>query len=93
MKEPVPTAVRTSEIERSGRTGRRIVRGAMLIVASSALTGTVFLALRGFWDEAITTGFVSALFVWQFWRRSEAPAMSLSRRLSHRHASDPGETE
>ena len=83
----------TAEIKRTGRTGRRIVRATMLVIASAASLGTVYLAVLGFWDEAITLGFVAALFMWQSWRHRKPPAISLSRRLSHRPASDPGETE
>lgn len=83
MKKSVPTTVRSSEIARPGRVGRRVVRGAMLLVASTASLATLFLALRGFWDEAITVGFIAAIFMWQSWLRREPPIASLSRRLSH----------
>ena len=93
MKKAVPTTVPTANVGQQGRTGRRIVHGAIVVVASTALLGTVFLALRGFWDEAVTTGFVAGVSMWQAWRRRVPPAVSLSRRLSDHSASDPGETE
>ncbi len=93
MKKSVPTTVRSAEIARPGRAGRRVVRGAMLLIASTASLATLFLALRGFWDEAITVGLVAAIFIWQSWLRREPPIASLSRRLSHHPLDGAAEDE
>jgi hypothetical protein len=93
MKESVPTTVCSAEIARPGRAARRVVRGAMLLIASTASLATLFLALRGFWDEAATTGFIAAIFMWQSWLRREPPIASLSRRLSHHTVERAAEDE